>query len=73
MDVLCLRDLKLGQLFTLGAVSGSFLYLTSFSAPTSGALLRIDLTKPDVIPEVSFCSALNAVPEASRTSEVTRN
>ena len=55
MDVHCLRDLKFGQRFALGAVSGNFLYLTSFEAPTCGALLGIDLAKPKLKPEVWLC------------------
>ena len=57
MDVLCLRVIKPQEdMLTLGAVSGSMLYLTSFASPTYGALLGIDLSKPDVEPTVRTCS-----------------
>ncbi len=38
--------------FTVGAVSGNMLYLTSLSGTISGALWGIDLTKPDEDPKV---------------------
>ncbi|CAL5228024.1 g11087 [Coccomyxa viridis] len=37
--------------FEKGAVSNNMLYLTAFSAPISGALWGIDLSKPDAEPE----------------------
>lgn len=56
MDITCLRVLKPQKvMLTLGAVSGSMLYLTSFANPTYGALLCLDLSKPDVEPTVRTC------------------
>ena len=54
--------------FTVGAVSGNVLYLTSLSAPVSGALWGIDLTKPAMDPKIDFASCkLRA--QASTNSE----
>ena len=39
--------------FLVGAVSGSMLYLTSLMPPTFGALLGVDLSRPELEPEVS--------------------
>lgn len=41
--------------FEVGAVSGSMLYLTTFCPPISGAILGIDLTRPDEEPKVTVC------------------
>ena len=43
------------QRFDMGAVAGSMLYLTSFSPPTVGTLLCINLEKPDQDPQVQHC------------------
>ena len=61
MEVLCLRVLKpTVQCFTMGAVAGSTLYLTTFREPLYGALLGVDLTR-DVDEEVrhAFCQCIN--------------
>ena len=57
MEVLCLRVLtqSSSQRFTLGAVSGNVLYLTSFETPIHGGLYSVDLTQPDAEPQVQFC------------------
>lgn len=48
MEILCLRVLKAQTCkLTLGAVSGSMLYLTRFANPLYGALLGVDLSRPD--------------------------
>ncbi len=53
MEILRLRDLKpTSQRFTLGAVSGSTLYLTSLENPEYGIILSVDLDR-DAEPEVS--------------------
>ena len=41
--------------FEVGAVSGSMLYLTTFCPPISGAILGIDLTRPDEEPKARVC------------------
>ncbi len=55
MGVHCLRIIKSSYDYTLGAVSGSTLYLTSLMPPASGAVLSVDLTR-DLEPEVSPAS-----------------
>ena len=56
MDVVRLRVFALRHdNFEKGAVSNNMLYLTAFSAPISGALWGIDLSKPDAEPEVRMC------------------
>ena len=63
MEVLCLRVLEpTSERFTLGAVAGSMLYLTSFCAPTCGALLGVDLKK-NVGPEVRLSFMLLSAQE----------
>ena len=56
MEVLCLAFLKqpVPLCFTLGAVAGNMLYLTSFTTPTHGDLYSVDLTKPNADPQVRF-------------------
>ena len=63
MEVLCLRVLEpTSERFTLGAVASSMLYLTSFCAPTCGALLGVDLRK-NVAPEVRLSFMLLSAQE----------
>ncbi|CAL5222059.1 g4358 [Coccomyxa viridis] len=50
--------------FEVGAVSGSMLYLTTFCPPISGAILGIDLTRPDEEPKARW-----TMPHSSPTVE----
>ena len=56
MDIQYLRVLEpRSERFTVGAVAGSMLYLTSFQKPILGAILSVDLAQQFVKPEVRAC------------------